>query len=74
MRAQVETIIQAALMVLETQGMRFLEPGSRKIMQKAGADIDEPGKMVRIDHALVEEKAGAGTGQSSAYEHAILRT
>jgi trimethylamine--corrinoid protein Co-methyltransferase len=54
--SQIETIIQASLKVLETQGMRFLEPGSRKIMQKAGANIDEPGKMVRIDHALVEEK------------------
>jgi len=53
---QVETILQASFKVLETQGMRFLEPGSRKIMQKAGADIDEPGKMVRIDHELVEEK------------------
>jgi len=53
---QVETIIQASLKVLETQGIRFLEPGSRKIMQKAGADIDEPGKMVRIDRGLVEEK------------------
>ena len=54
--SQIETIIQAALKVLETQGMRFLEPGSRKIMQRAGAEVDEPGKMVRIDHVLVEEK------------------
>lgn len=53
---QVETIIQASLEVLETQGMRFLESGSRKIMQKAGADVDEPSKMVRFDHELVGEK------------------
>ena len=53
---QIETIVQASLKVLETQGMRFLEQGSRKIMQRAGADIDEPGKMVRIDRGLVEEK------------------
>ncbi len=53
---QLETIVRASLKVLETQGMRFLEPGSRKIMQKAGADIDETNKMVRLDRELVEEK------------------
>jgi trimethylamine--corrinoid protein Co-methyltransferase len=53
---QLEAIVRASLKVLETQGMRFLEPGSRKIMQKAGADIDETNKMVRLDRELVEEK------------------
>ena len=53
---QLETIIQASLKVLQTQGMRFLEPGSRKIMQKAGADVDETNKMVRFDPELVMEK------------------
>ena len=31
---QVETIIDTALNVLATQGMRFLEPGSRKLMRQ----------------------------------------
>jgi trimethylamine--corrinoid protein Co-methyltransferase len=53
---QIQTIVQAALTVLATQGMRFLEPGSRKIMRQAGADIDEANKMVLLDSALVEEK------------------
>jgi trimethylamine--corrinoid protein Co-methyltransferase len=53
---QLETIVQASLKVLQTQGMRFLEPGSRKIMQEAGADVDETNKMVRFDPELVEEK------------------
>ncbi len=53
---QLETIVQASLKVLQTQGMRFLEPGSRKIMQKAGADVDETNKMVRFDSELVIEK------------------
>jgi trimethylamine--corrinoid protein Co-methyltransferase len=53
---QLETIVQASLKVLQTQGMRFLEPGSRKIMQEAGADVDETNKMVRFDPELVEQK------------------
>jgi trimethylamine---corrinoid protein Co-methyltransferase len=53
---QVETIIQASLQVLKTDGMRFLEPGSRKIMREAGAEVDESSQMVRLDPELVQEK------------------
>ena len=53
---QVEVIVESALGVLATQGMRFLEPGSRAFMKKAGADIDETSMMVRLDPALVREK------------------
>lgn len=53
---QVETIIATALNVLETQGMRFLEPDSRKLMKAAGAEIDEGNKIVRFDPDLVREK------------------
>ncbi len=53
---QVETIIETALKVLATQGMRFLEPGSRKIMRDAGADVDEAEMIVRFDPDLVREK------------------
>lgn len=53
---QVETIIETALQVLATQGMRFLEPGSRKMMREAGADVDEASNMVRFDPGLVREK------------------
>jgi len=53
---QVETIINAALTILKSQGMRFLEPGSRDTMRKAGADVDEPAMMVRFDPDLVKEK------------------
>ena len=52
---QVETIVETALDVLATQGMRFLEPSSRDIMRKAGADVDDATQMVRIDPALVME-------------------
>lgn len=52
---QVETIIETALRVLADQGMRFLEPASRKLMREAGADVDEAEKMVRLDPDMVRE-------------------
>jgi len=53
---QVETIIETALDVLSSQGMRFLEPSSRDTMRRAGADVDDSTQMVRLDPALVREK------------------
>ncbi|MDJ0906901.1 MAG: trimethylamine methyltransferase family protein [Woeseiaceae bacterium] len=50
---QVETIIDTALDVLATQGMRFLEPSSRDLLATAGAGID--GEIVRFDPDLVRE-------------------
>ena len=52
---QVETILQSAHQVLETQGFRFLDPGSRQRLAAAGADVDEPSMMVRFDRGLVTE-------------------
>ena len=53
---QVATIVETALDVVESQGMRFLEPGSRELMRKFGADVDDDSQMVRIDRNLVTEK------------------
>ena len=53
---QLETILQSSLQVLETQGIRFLDPGSRKTLQAAGADVDEASQMVRFDREMVVEK------------------
>jgi trimethylamine--corrinoid protein Co-methyltransferase len=53
---QVETIIETALQVLANQGMRFLQPTSRKMMQEAGAEVDEAEMIVRFDPDLVREK------------------
>jgi trimethylamine--corrinoid protein Co-methyltransferase len=50
---QVETIIDTALEVLATQGMRFLEPSSRDLLKQAGASVD--GEIVRFDPDLVRE-------------------
>jgi len=53
---QIETIIETALDVLASQGMRFLEPSSRDTMRKQGAEVDDSTQMVRLDPALVREK------------------
>lgn len=53
---QLDTIIQTSLSVLEDQGMRFLEPGSRDTLRAAGADVDEDEKIVRFDPAMVREQ------------------
>ena len=53
---QVQTIIDAALGILQSKGMRFLEPGSRKRLAQAGADVDEETMMVRLDPSLVMEQ------------------
>jgi trimethylamine--corrinoid protein Co-methyltransferase len=52
---QVDTIIETALELLATQGMRFLEPSSRDTLRRAGADVDDE-HTVRFDPALVREK------------------
>ena len=52
----VETIISAALYILENQGMRFLESSSRRLLKAAGAECDEATMQVRFDRALVLEK------------------
>ena len=49
---QLEAIIDGALEVLETYGMRFLEPESRTLMRRAGAQVDESTMMVRIDREI----------------------
>ena len=53
---QVEAIIDGAFTILETRGMRFLEPGSRELLRAAGAEpLDDLGTM-RLDRGLVREK------------------
>ena len=54
--SQVQTIIDGALEILQSKGMRFLEPGSRKRLAEAGADVDEETLMVRFDPALIMEQ------------------
>lgn len=53
---QVATIIDTALHVLASQGMRFLEPASRDLLRREGCDVDDDEKMVRFDPGMVREK------------------
>jgi trimethylamine:corrinoid methyltransferase-like protein len=53
---QIETLVQAALTILHTQGMRFLDTDSRRILREAGADVDEANLMVCFDAGLIKEK------------------
>src|SRR6202049_676475 len=50
---QVAAIHQAALSVLENQGMRVLLPEARQTYARGGASVDESTMMVRIDRGLV---------------------
>jgi trimethylamine---corrinoid protein Co-methyltransferase len=52
---QVESIHQAALGILERQGMRILSPRGRAALAAAGASVDETTHMVRMDPALVAQ-------------------
>jgi trimethylamine--corrinoid protein Co-methyltransferase len=52
----VQAIIDGALEVLESYGMRFLEPASRVLLARAGAQVDEDSMMVRLDRGLVREQ------------------
>ena len=53
---QVQTVIDGALHILESNGMRFLEVGSRLRLAGAGADVDEETMMVRFDRAMIMEQ------------------
>lgn len=53
---QLDKIIEGAFTILETLGMRFIEPDSRKQLERAGADVDSDTMMVRFDRDLVREK------------------
>src|SRR5215475_6758648 len=50
---QIESLHQAALGMLETQGMRVLSPRGRAALASAGASVDESTLMVRLDRGLV---------------------
>ena len=53
---QVEQIHLASLTLLENHGMRVMHEGARRMLAKAGADVDHGTEMVRFDRDLVMEK------------------
>jgi trimethylamine--corrinoid protein Co-methyltransferase len=52
---QVESMHQAALGILERQGMRVLSPRGRAIFAAGGAQVDEATHMVRLEPGLVAQ-------------------
>ncbi len=52
---QVAAMHDAALSLLETQGMKVLSADARRIYRAAGAMVDEDALMVRLDRALVAD-------------------
>ena len=69
---QVEAIIDAALTILETRGMRFLDAGSREILRAAGAVADEANRMMRFDRGLVLEKLALAPARKPQAETEML--
>ena len=60
---QIEAIHLNSLALLERTGMRVLHEEARKILEKAGADVDPTTQMVRFDRGLVEEKVALVPGE-----------
>ncbi len=52
---QVAALHQAALEILETQGMKVLSADGRARFAAGGAQVDEDSMMVRIDRGLVDQ-------------------
>ena len=52
---QVESLHQAALGILERQGMRVLSPRGRAALAAAGAAVDEASNIVRLEAGLVSK-------------------
>jgi trimethylamine--corrinoid protein Co-methyltransferase len=50
---QVHAIHEAALHMLETQGMKVLSANARRVYREAGCSVDEATMIVRIDRGLV---------------------
>ncbi|MFI4889324.1 MAG: trimethylamine methyltransferase family protein [Steroidobacterales bacterium] len=50
---QVAAMHEAALVMLETQGMKVLSADARGVYRSAGASVDEASQIVRIDRGLV---------------------
>jgi trimethylamine--corrinoid protein Co-methyltransferase len=53
---EVEAIVDAALTILETQGFRFLDEESRRVLEAAGAEAANEAGMTCLDRNLVIEK------------------
>lgn len=60
--ADLQRIVDAALTILETQGFRFLDDDSRRLLAAAGAPAHDD-RMVRLDRGLVMEQLALAPSQ-----------
>jgi trimethylamine--corrinoid protein Co-methyltransferase len=60
---ELESIHQAALIVLKEIGIDFLHDGARAMLKEAGADVDSGSKRVRFDPGLMEAQIGLAPRQ-----------
>ncbi|MEQ8666098.1 MAG: trimethylamine methyltransferase family protein [Rhodospirillales bacterium] len=54
----VERIHDASMTILETTGMRILDPASRRVLKDGGFDVDDTEQMVRFDRERLLELVG----------------
>src|SRR6202167_4178182 len=66
---QVAAIHDAALVILETQGMKVLSEDARVLYRNAGAEVDEATLMVRLNRELL--RASFATAQHDISLHAV---
>ena len=64
---QVASIHEAALTVLQNQGMRVLLPEAREVYRRGGASVDESNLVVRFDRALVAESLAKAPREITMY-------
>src|ERR1700689_5324745 len=66
---QVAAIHEAALIMLETQGMKCLSADARQLYRRAGAEVDEAAQNVRLARELVS--ASLATAPHDITLHAV---
>jgi trimethylamine---corrinoid protein Co-methyltransferase len=62
---QIEAIHQAAMEILQRQGMRILSPRGRAALKAAGATVDESTMMVRMDAGMIGEALATVPSEAS---------
>ena len=63
--AAVEQIHDASMTILETSGLRILDPETRRILRDGGFDVDESAELARLDRAGVMELVAQAPARTS---------
>ncbi|MEO1190167.1 MAG: trimethylamine methyltransferase family protein [Pseudomonadota bacterium] len=62
---QVEAIHRASMTILETTGLRVLEPEARRLFKEAGFRVDEASQQVRFDRAGIADLVAKAPAKTS---------